>query len=166
MWTEVNCLFGAIAVICMGICITFTLFISVLVAFLCIVAMGMVIMGNMLIGYQIKHNHLDILMDPCPASQEVCVLMDFGGNVDFVKVKKGPLGKREFMKYRKEASIINTGDYQLRFINGNRGFVGHESYDKNVNLYKTEALDKLKGEDVKEIFFNMPKVARDIDGRV
>lgn len=163
MWTEVNSLFGAIAVIMMAIVLSQIVLFNMLLGFLCIVSMGLVIMGNMFIGYQIKHNHLDMLMDPCPANHEVCILFDFGGNVDFVKVKKGPLGKREFMKFHKEASIINTGDYQLRFINGNRGFIGHESYDKNVNLYKAEALDKLKGDNIKEIFVNLPKIEREIN---
>ena len=86
----------------------------------------------------------------------LCVLFDFSGNIDFVRTVKGPLGTRQFMRYKKEATVINDGRYQVRFINGNHGFVGHESYDKNVDLYKSEALDKLQGDSLDEIIDNLP----------
>ena len=158
MWVEVNCMFSAIAMIILGIIIAFTFWTSIFLAFLGFIVLAMVFMGTFLISYQIKHNHVDVLIDPCPANQEICVLFDYGGNVDFCKVKKGPLGVRQFMKYKKEASIINDGTYQLRFVNGNRGFVGHESYDINVNLKKAKALDKLPGKDIKEIVENLPTI--------
>ena len=111
--------------------------------------------GDVIIGYQIKHNHLDVIIDPCPQNHEICVLFDFGGNIDFILTRKAPLGTRQFVKYKKEATIINDGKYQVRFTNGNHGFIGHESYDKNVDLYKAEALDKLEGDDIQEIVDNL-----------
>ena len=160
MWLEAKIVISIFVVACIAIVMTSFMLIPeyFLLTFLCIVAIGLTIFGDLLIGYQIKHNHVDVLMDPIPSNQEVCALFDFSGNLDFVRCKKGPLGVREFVKYKKEASIINTGDYQIKCINGNHGFIGHESYDKNVNMYKAEALDKLKGDTMDEIMDNLPVV--------
>lgn len=158
MWLEVKIIFSIITMVFIAIVLSQIFLINMLLGFLLFAAIGMIVFGDMLIGYQIKHNHLDVIMDFCPANQEICVLFDFGGHIDFVRTVKGPLGKREFMRYKKEASIINDGRYQIRFINGNHGFVGHESYDKNVDLYKAEALDKLKGDTLEEIIDKLPMV--------
>ena len=182
MWVEMKILFSIIAMLFIAIVLSGIIFTSFIFGFLLIVAIGMIFIGDMLIGYQIKHNHLDVVMDPCPNGWEVCVLFDFGGNIDFVRTRKGPLGTRQFMRYGKEATIINDGRYQVRFINGNHGFVGHETYDKNVDLYKAEAFDKLQGDNIEEIVDNLPmktielseyeremknkKIRSDIDGRV
>jgi len=156
MWLEVKIMISIIAMVFIAIVLSQILFLNMLFGFLLFAAIAMIVFGDIIIGYQIKHNHLDVLIDPCPASQEICVLFDFGGHIDFIKTIKGPLGSRQFMRYKKEATIINDGKYQVRFINGNHGFVGHESYDKNVDLYKTEALDKLKGDNIEEIVDNLP----------
>lgn len=156
MWLEAKLVLSIVALICVSIVMSQIILLNFFLGFLLLMGIGMVIMGDMLISYQIKHNHVDVLIDPCPASHEVCVLFDFSGNLDFIRSKKGPLGVRQFVKYKKEASVINVGDYQLRCINGNHGFIGHESYDKNVNLYKAEALDKLEGDNIEEIMDNLP----------
>ena len=64
------------------------------------------------------------------------------------------------MKYKKKATIINNGDYQIRTHNGNKGFVGHEDYDQNVNLIEADALDKCKGDNVIDIYYNRPHKKR------
>lgn len=158
MWLEAKILLSIVAMVFIAVVLSQVILFNVLLGFLCVMAIGMIIFSDMLIGYQIKHNHVDVIIDPCPPNQENCVLFDFGGNIDFIRTKKGPLGKREFMRYRKEASIINDGKYQIRFINGNHGFIGHESYDKNVDLYKAEALDKLPGDTIEEIVDHLPLV--------
>lgn len=156
MWLEAKIMLSIVAMAFIAIVLSQILFYNMLYGFLLFAAIMLIVFGDMLIGYQIKHNHLDILMDVCPPSQEICVLFDFSGSIDFIRCKKAPLGTRQFMRYKKEASIINDGKYQVRFINGNRGFVGHESYDKNVNLYKAEALDKLDGDTLEEIVDKLP----------
>ena len=169
MWLEAKLLLSIIAFVFIAIVLGNIILLNFMLGFLLLMGIGLMVMGDMLIGYQIKHNHVDILIDPCPPDQEVCVLFDFSGNLDFIRAKKGPLGVRQFVKYKKEASIINNGDYQVRCINGNRGFVGHESYDKNVNLYKAEALDKLEGDNIEEIMDNLPmenRVEVESDGGV
>ena len=81
--------------------------------------------------------------------------------IDFVVTRKRPLGKREFVYYSNlqrtmsEASVINDGSYPVRTINGNPGFVAHESYDMNVDLYKAKALEKCEGDDIKEIYYRV-----------
>jgi len=134
------------------------LLVDMIFGFLLFASIGMIIFGDILIGYQIKHNHLDVILDPCPPNQEICVLFDFGGHIDFIRTTKGALGTRQFVKYKKEATVINDGRYQVRFINGNHGFVGHESYDKNIDLHKAEALDKLEGDNIEEIIDKLPMV--------
>lgn len=156
MWLEAKILLSIVAMVFIAVVLSQVLVFNMLFAFLLIVAIALIIFGDVLIGYQIKHNHLDVVMDPCPAGWELCVLFDFGGNIDFIRTKKGALGTRQFVRYKKEATIINDGRYQVRFINGNHGFVGHESYDKNVDLHKTEALDKLDGDNMEEIIDKLP----------
>ena len=156
MWVEVKIVLSIVAMCFIAIVLSQLIIVNLLYVFLLFAAIAMIVFGDLLIGYQIKHNHVDVLIDPCPASQEICILFDFSGNVDFIKTRKGPLGTRQFVKYKKEATIINDGKYQARFINGNHGFIGHESYDKNVDLYKAEALDKLEGDSMDEIIERLP----------
>ena len=152
MYLEMKMIFSSMACIMIAIVMILVIGSNTLLGFLLLMAIGLVIMGDMLIGIKITKNHLQPLLDPMKANEEICILFDFGGNVDFVKTIKGPLGTRQFVKYKKEASIINSGNYQIHLINGNHGFVGHESYDCNIDLKKAEALDKLKGDDIKEIY--------------
>lgn len=163
MWLEAKLLLTIIANIMIAIVLTQIILLNMLLGTLLLFAIGLIIMGDMIIGYQIKHNHLDVLMDPNRPDQETCILCDFSGHIDFIRTIKGPLGKREFIKYKKEASIINNGDYPIRLINGNHGFIGHENYDQNVNLNKAEALDQLEGDDIKEIVNNLELVENKVD---
>jgi hypothetical protein len=160
MWLELKILLSIFAMVFIAVILSQVLFFNAVFAFILIAAIVMIFMGDVLIGYQIKHNHLDVLMDACPPGEEICVLFDFSGNIDFLRTRKGPLGTRQFVRYKKETTIINDGKYQVRFINGNHGFVGHESYDKNVSLYTAEALDKCKGDTLEEIVDNLPLVDR------
>jgi len=168
MILEVKIIFSSIACILSAIVMMFVLVESLFLAFLLIMVIGFIFIGDLIIGFFITKNHLTPLLDPMKASEEICILFDFGGNVDFIKTIKGPLGKREFVKYKKEASIINDGSYQIHTINGNHGFVGHESYERNVSLKKAQALDKLEGDDIKEIYDNLPKkkIGDEVNGRV
>jgi hypothetical protein len=156
MWLEAKMMLSGIAIIFIAIVLSQIILLNMLLGFLLIVGIGLVFFSEIIIGYQVSRNHVNVLMDPMPPGYELCVLFDFSGNIDFLKVKKGPLGTREFVKYKKEANIINKGDYQIRCINGNHGFIGHENYPENINLLKAEALDKLPGDDIKEIVDKLP----------
>lgn len=154
MWLEVKAILSVVAFIFIAVVLSQILFLNMLLSMLLFFAIGMVFFGDMLIGYQITKNHLKPLMDPTPANKELCILFTIGGMIDFINTTKGSLGKREFVYHKQEASVINDGKYPIRMINGNHGFVGHESYDKNVNLYKARALEQMSGDDIKEIYYN------------
>lgn len=158
MWMEVQALFNAIAIILIGIILIFTIFVNFLLAFLCIFAIGMCIMGPMVFGYMYTKSGARWLVDSVGPGHELCLLFDRSGNFDVVKTKKGPFDTRQFMRYGKPATIINTGDYQIRTHNGNKGFVGHEDVDTNINPLEAAALDKTEGDDVKEIYDRLPHV--------
>lgn len=150
-------LFTVIAVFCIGIVLFQILSVNMLFSFLLLMGLFFFILGDILIGWKVTKNHLLPLLDPTRPDEEVCILFDFGGHVDFVKARKGPFGKREFVRYHKNASVINSGDYKVKFINGNYGFVGHEDYDSNVSLLEAEALSKCEGDTVKEVYRRLPK---------
>jgi len=161
MYLEMKALFSLIAMVFIGIVISQIILTNILLGFLLIVSIGMIFMGDLIIGHQITRNHLKPLIDPVPAGKELCILFTIGGMVDFVVTRKKPLGKREFIYYNyenramSEASVINDGSYPIRTINGNTGFVAHESYDMNVDLFQAKALEKCKGDDIKEIYNNI-----------
>jgi membrane-bound ClpP family serine protease len=161
MWLEAKALLSSIAIIMIGIVLFMILFQYVLLGFLLIVAIGLIIFGDFLIGYQITRNHLRWLMDPLTSNEELCILFDYSGNVDFVRTKKGPYSTRQFVRYGKPATLINTGSYQIRTHNGNKGFVGHEDYNLNVSPIDCEALDKCEGDNVIEIYNNLPHEKKD-----
>lgn len=120
--------------------------------FLLLMGMIFYLIGDMILFAKMITSQANRVLEPCKPDQEKCVLFDLAHNMTFQVCNKKEDGKREFTRYKKEASIINRGKYPIRFPNGDRGFVGHESYDLDVDLYETEALDKLPGDDIKEIY--------------
>ena len=166
MWLEVKSLLSVIAFIFIGIVISQMLFLNLFLSFLLFTAIGLVFFGDLIIGYQITRNHLKPLMDSLPAGKELGVLFTIGGLIDFVVTNKAPLGKREFSYYNREnrsmseASVINDGSYSIRTINGNHGFVAHESYDMNIDLREAKALEQIEGDDIKEIYQSIKKTRK------
>jgi len=160
MWLEAKSLLTVISVFFIGIVLVQIMFLNFLFAFLLLIGIFMFVFGDILIGWMITKNHLQPLMDPMRPNEELCILFDLSGNVDFVRTRKGPYGKREFVRYHRNASVVNSGSYQIKTLNGNRGFVGHESYDGNVNLKTVKALDTLEGDDIKDIYYRLPHIQR------
>jgi len=101
MWLELKILLSIFAMVFIAVVLSQVLVFNAVFAFILIAAIVMIFMGDVLIGYQIKHNHLDVLMDACPPGEEICVLFDFSGNIDFLRTRKGPLGTRQFVRYKK-----------------------------------------------------------------
>ena len=160
MWMEIKALLTVIGIIFIAIVIGQVFVYNIIWVLLLFMAIGIIVFGDIIIGYQISHNHVDVVIDPMDNNHELCIYCDSSGGIDFIKTKKGPFNTREFVKYKKEATIINDGRYQMRFINGNSGFIGHENYPENVNLDESEALDKLPGDDIKEIVDKLPLVRK------
>ena len=166
MWLELKIGIDVIAWILLAIVVSQILFLNVILSFLILAGLFLIVFSDFLIGWIIKSSYVDVLMDSNPEGYETCILKDFSGNVSFAQVKKGPQSKREFVKYGKEASIINRGRCPIRLPNGNTGFIGHEDYDLDIDFYECEALDKLKGDDIKEIMENMEEDIEQKDGGV
>lgn len=168
MWLEGKIILSIVSWVIIAIVISQLIYFQFLFAVLLLAAIFINFFGDLIIGYGIKSNHVDVLIDPNPTGHETVILCDFGGNVDFASVKKGPLGKREFVRYGKEASIINRGKYPIRLPNGNHGCIAHESYDLDVKPATCEALDKLKGDDIKEVVEHLEEEDKmeDIEGGV
>jgi hypothetical protein len=157
MFLEVKGMFTIIGMsmisIIIGLCINTNFF----VAFILIFGILFFVLGDMILFMKLIQSQANRVLEPNGPDQETCILFDMAHNVTFQKVKKKEEGKREFIRFGKDASIINRGKYPVRMPNGNRAFIGHESYDKDVDLFETEALDKLPGDDIKEIYDNMMK---------
>lgn len=152
MYLEVKGMFTIIALCFLAIAIGIMININFFITFFIILGLMFFIIGDLFIGIKFFVTHANRWMEPNKPGQEKCILFDMAGNVDLERCWKKEEGKREFVKYNKEASIINRGKYPVRFPNGDRGFVGHESYDKDVDLCEAEAFDKLQGDDIKEIY--------------
>ena len=111
MWLEAKILISGIGVIFIAIVMSQIILFDMFQGFLLFMAIGLIVFSDIIIGYLITHNKVNLLIDPMKPNHELCVLLDFSGNLDFQAVRKGPLGTREFVKYKKEANIINQGDY-------------------------------------------------------
>lgn len=156
MWLEVKLVISIVGIIFISIVLSQIILLNFMLGFLLIMAIGLILLSDILISYQIKHNHVDKLIDPCPSSYELTVLHTLTGLIDFIWAKKGPQGKREFVYNNQEASYTNNGDYPIHTINGNFGSVTHESHDENVNLYDAKFAEKICDEfdvdDIKDLY--------------
>jgi len=152
MWLEIKAVFTFISLTFLGIAVALGLLAGGYSWFFILMAVVFILLGDIVLGMKISRNHLQPLLDPLPPNTELCVYFDFSGNIDFLVVNKSKEGVRQFVKYKKDASIINKGDYQIISLNGNHGFIGHEDYIFNVNLHNAKALDQCEGDDIKEIY--------------
>lgn len=111
------------------------------------------IFGDILIGWKIVNTDAVNILDPNGPNERTVDLHLIGGGRRILKGKKGKLGIIEFVYRGEEADVIDDGTYPIRYPNGNTGVIAHESYDKNVNLYKVKFLERaskeLKADDVK-----------------
>jgi hypothetical protein len=167
MWLEIKIMFSITAMVFMGIVISQILLFNLMLGFLLFASIMLVAMGDMFIGYKIKHNHLDKIMDPPPTTKELAVLHTITGMIDFIWATKKPHGKREFMYHGEEASYINNGDYPIHMISGTHGCIIHESHDENINLFEAKAAEKIveeyRTDDIKEVYVKTKKIEELID---
>lgn len=157
MFLEIKAMFIVMGLIMISIVIGLVINANFLLAFFLIMGVIFYLLGDLILFAKLITTQANRWLEPNKPDQEKCLLFDLAHNVTVQRVNKKEEGKREFVRYGKEASIINRGKYPIRFPNGDRGFVGHESYDLDVDLYETEALDKLRGDDIKEIYSNKIK---------
>lgn len=166
MWLELKALFSAVAFIFIAIVMSYIVFWDAFLAFLLIAALFLVLLGDMMIGWKICKYHLKVQLDPAPMGKEPCELHTLGGTVDYILTTKKPHGKREFVYNGYEASVINKGDYPIRFLNGNTGFIAHENHDENINLRDAKYVEKIeedtKTSNIKKVYY----VAKEEDKNV
>lgn len=154
MWLEVKALLSSVGIILVGIVFANIFIYNTFLSIILLIAIGVFVFGDMLIGYQITHNELKPLMDPTPKGKELMELQMLDGMVRYINTTKAPLGQRKFRIHNEDATVINDGRGSFRTINGNHGFRAHEKYDRNVEPGKCEALSHMKGDDIKEIYHN------------
>ena len=144
MWMELKAVITVVACIFLGVVIAFILSTGdMLLTVLCFFSMGLMIFGDIILGYMITTTNAKMLMDKPPQGWTTGAVFSLTGMLDFVWAKKGPHGKREFVYNKEEASIIDKGDYPIHFRNGAVGFVAHESCDENLNMFKVKYAEKL-----------------------
>ena len=105
--------------------------------------------------YKVWVNDAHLWIEPQIPGHELVLLKTIGGLMDLVDTVIGPFGTRFGVYHKKDICIINDGTSQFHTRSGSLGFVGHENYDKNINLLEAEALSRLPGEDIKEIRKNL-----------
>jgi len=152
MWLEAKCIIDAIAIIVVAIVCSQIILSNMLLGFLCIVGIGLVVFGDILIGMKISD--FKPLYDPTPVGWELMELQLIDGKTRFINTKKGAHGKRSFRIHSEDATVINDGGANFILVNGNRGFRAHENFDRNVSPMRAMALSKMSGDDVKEIYYN------------
>ena len=156
MWLEVKALMTGVGIIIILVGILtgdytlFTLIISMM-------GMGIIIFGDLIVGYQITKDELKTQMDSTPKGFELTAFQEINGRLHFINTKKAMLGQRKFRFHNKEAVIITNGKGMFTLPNGNRGFFSHEKFDKNIEPGRAKALSQLNGDSIKEIYENTLK---------
>jgi hypothetical protein len=158
LWLEVKILFSVIAMVFIAIVLSqIFLYMDMMLSFLLLMSIGMITIGDMMIGSRIKHNHVDKLIDTPPKGKEFAAILTLTGLLDFIWVDKKPYGKREFMYHGQEASFFNRGDSQIHTLNGNIGCLAHEDHDENINLNESKAAESISkdfhSDDIKDVYY-------------
>lgn len=163
MWMEAKCVFSGIAVLMSAIVCSQIILFNMLLGFLCIVSIGLIIFSDIFIGMKISD--FKPLYDPTPRGWELMELQLIDGKTKFINTKKGAHGKRSFRIHSEDASVINDGNANFTLVNGNRGFRAHENFDRNIDPLRAKALEKMDGEDVKEIYYRArDRIDRGLEG--
>lgn len=159
MWIEIKALMTGMSCIFLILGVLLPAFILVFFA------IGLMIFGDIIIGYQITVNGLKPQMDRTPPGYELTIFQELGGGgrIHFINTKKDTLGQRKFRFHNKEAIAITDGKGMGTLPNGNRFFFSHESYDKNIDPARCKAYSKLPGENLKETY---TAVIKNIDKEV
>jgi hypothetical protein len=152
---EAKAMFTVIAIVFIAVVLSQLLFVNFLLGFLLMASIGVIIIGDILIG--IKISDYKPLYDPTPRGWELMELQLLDGKTVFMNTRKGAHGKRSFRIHNEDASIINDGKGTFTLNNGNRGFRAHENYDGNIDPFRAKALEKtakkLGVKDVKEMYY-------------
>jgi len=154
MWMEAKAMFTVIAIVFIAVVLSQLLFVNFLLGFLLMASIGVIIIGDILIG--IKISDYKPLYDPTPRGWELMELQLLDGKTVFMNTRKGAHGKRSFRINNEDASVINDGIGTFTLNNGNRGFRAHENYDGSINPFRAKAIEQISkdvgAENVKEMY--------------
>jgi hypothetical protein len=150
MYLTVKALLSAISMMMIAYVCTRVLFFDILLGFMLIISIFLVLFGDLLIGW--KLTPFKALFEPTPKGHELMELQLLDGKVQYINTRKGPQGKRSFFINDNEASVINDGASPFRVSGGNIGFRAHELIDRNVDPKRCKALEKMPGENIKELY--------------
>jgi hypothetical protein len=153
LYLEVKALFSSVAMIFIAIVLVRIMMVDLFLTFLLLVAIILVLMGDMFIGYKIVTSDVKPIMEPTPKGKELMELQQIDGRVRFMNTTKGAYGKRSFRINGEDASVINDGKAPFRLPSGNHGFRAHELFDMNVDPKRAKALQQMKGDNIKEVYF-------------
>lgn len=164
MWLEVKIVFSIVAMVMIAVVVSQLLFIDLLLGLLLFMSIGMIFVGDVLIGSKIKGCHADKIIDTPPAGKEFAILLTLNNLVDFVWTDKKPYGKREFVYHGQDASYFNKGDAQIHTLNGNYGCLIHEDNDDNINPDEVKIAgsisDEFDTEDIKDVYYKIKELER------
>ena len=163
MYLIVKSLFSVISMFLIAIVCSQILFLNLMLGFLLIVALFLVLIGDILIGYKVTP--FKPLFEPTPKGKELMEIQLLDGKTHFINTTKGPQGKRSFQMNQHDASVINDGKAQFRVTGGNIGFRAHELIDRNVDPYRAKALEKMPGDTIKELYYLAKQKIRGKHGR-
>lgn len=159
MWLEIKAGFIAFSTIvfCIVASILFVTDGGFLLAILCILGIGLMVIGNILEGFRITNTNADKWIDRPPGGFVPILLVTLAKGVDIVWAKKKPHGKREFIYNDEDASVIDLGDYPVHFPSGATGCIAHEKSRQNINLAKARYAEDVYAifgtDDIKEIYY-------------
>ena len=156
MWLEIKALMTGVGSIIILIGILTGDF-SIFMIMLAMMGIVTIILGDILVGYQITKDELKPVMDSTPRGFELTAFQEINGRLHFINTKKAELGQRKFLFHNKQAVVITNGEGMFTTANGNRGFFSHEKYDKNIEPGRAKALEQLPGDNIREIYENVVK---------
>ena len=64
MWLEVKTVLTVVSFVFIAIVLSQLILVNMLLSFLLFMVMGLYLFGDIVIGYQISHKHLNVLLDP------------------------------------------------------------------------------------------------------
>lgn len=155
MWLEIKAMMTIMGIVFVFVAVGMSL-ISLFTLIIVLMGISFILMGDIIIGYQITNKELKNQMDPTPPRKELTILQEIGGKIHFINTDKAEMGIRKFRWHGKEASVINDGLGMFSLPNGNRGFFSHESYDKSISMILCKALEDIAkatdSKNIKEIY--------------
>ena len=106
--------------------------VDLFLTFLLLIAIVLVLMGDMFFGYKVVVSDVKPIMEPTPKGKELMELQQIDGRVRFINTTKGAHGKRSFRRNGEDARVMNDGKAPFRLDSGNHGFCPVGRIERNA----------------------------------